>query len=206
MDPGDGLLERLVVAAHQAAGDLEVPGLGVLAGLEDPPHARGIDAERFFHEHMTALGHGVLDVDRAEGRRRGQKHDASRGHAIDGLPVGVHAQELAGGGHLELRRVLRVELVEAALEPVLEDVGHGDQPGRARGAQGLGGRAGASAAASDQGNGDGLLLARVAPRGGGAGQGRAGRRGAGRGPRNSRLEDEETDWVWGRDCMGILQC
>ena len=99
----DGLLQRLVVAAHQAAGDLQVLRLGVLAGLEDPPHARGVDAERFLHEHMAALGHGVLDVDRPEGGRRGQQHDAARGDAVDGLPVGVHAQELAVGGHLELR-------------------------------------------------------------------------------------------------------
>ena len=86
------------------------------------------------------------------------------------------------GGTSSCGRMLLRELVEAALEPVFEDVGHGDQPGRALGAEGLGGGAGASPAAADQGNGDGLILARVAPRGGGTVKGRAGRRGAGRGP------------------------
>ena len=64
--------------------------------------------------------------------------------------------------------MLLAELVEAALEPVFEDVGHGDQLGRALGGQGLGGRAGAAPAAADQGDLDRVVLAGVAPRGDGA--------------------------------------
>ena len=72
----DGLLEGLVVAAHQSAGDLEIPPLGGLARLQDPANAGGVDAERLFHEHMTAHGHCVLDVNRPERGRRGQQDDA----------------------------------------------------------------------------------------------------------------------------------
>ena len=74
---GDGLFQRLVVAAHQAAGDLEVLLLG-LSPAQDAANARGIDGERFLHEDVAALGHGVLEVDRPEGRRRGQQHDAAQ--------------------------------------------------------------------------------------------------------------------------------
>ncbi len=98
----DGLLEGLVVAAHQTAGDLEVLLLGGLAGLQDAAHAGGVDAERLLHEDMAALRHGVFDVDWPEGRRRGQQDDASRGDAVDRLAVGVGTEELPVAGNVDL--------------------------------------------------------------------------------------------------------
>ena len=98
----DGLFQRLVVAAHQAAGDLEVLLLGLLAGLEHAADAGGVDGERLLHEHVAALRHGVFHVDRPEGRGRGQQHDAAGADAVDGLLVGVEAEELAVGRHVDL--------------------------------------------------------------------------------------------------------
>ena len=48
------------------------------------------------------FGHGIFDVDRPEGRRRGQQHHAARCQRVDGLLVAVQADELPLLGHVHL--------------------------------------------------------------------------------------------------------
>ena len=55
VDLSDRLFQRLVVAAHQAAGDLEVLPLGLFARPEHAANARRIDGERLLHEDVAAL-------------------------------------------------------------------------------------------------------------------------------------------------------
>ena len=114
VDLVDGPGQRQAVAAHQPAGDLEVLLRGFLARPEHAADARGIDGERFFHEDVAALGHGILHVDGPEARRRGQQHQPARRHGVDGLLVGVQADELPLLGHVHfclcsLVRALRLD-------------------------------------------------------------------------------------------------
>ena len=93
----------------------------------------------------------MAEVDPAEGRRRGKNHHVARLQTIHRLPVAVEADELAVLGYVDLVAALLLQLLEASLETVLKDVGHGDQFDRAAGGgQGVGRRAGAAPAAADQ--------------------------------------------------------
>ncbi|OQB93067.1 MAG: hypothetical protein BWX84_00690 [Verrucomicrobia bacterium ADurb.Bin118] len=66
------------VTAHQAARHFEIFLAGQFARAQDAPDAGGIHGERFFHEHMHALRHGVFKMQRPERRRGGQQHHAAR--------------------------------------------------------------------------------------------------------------------------------
>ena len=102
VDLANGLGQRRGVTAHQPAGDLEVLLVRLLAGLEDAAHARAVDGHRLLHEHVAALAHRVLHVERPEARRRGQDHHADPLQGVDRLLVGVKADELAVLGHVDL--------------------------------------------------------------------------------------------------------
>ena len=173
MDLLDGLFQRLVVAAHQAAGDLEVLLRGLLAGLQHAANARRVDGERFLHEHVAALRHGVFQVDRPEAGRRGQQHDAAGAQRVDGLLVAVQPTNCRSLGTSTCLANCSARFLRLAASRFVEDVGHGPELGRALGAQGLGGGPGAASAAADQGDLDRVVLAGVGPRRQRAGQGRA---------------------------------
>ena len=59
-------------------------------------------ANDFSMKTLHPLLHGVFEVDRPEGRRRGQQDDAARVERVDGLPVAVHADELPLRRHVDL--------------------------------------------------------------------------------------------------------
>ena len=147
--------------------------------LQNAADARGVHGERFLHEDVAALGHGVFEVDGPESRRRGQQHDAARPHRVDGLLVGVQANELPLLGHVDLLGELAGQGPQAGLQAGIEEVGHRPELRGALGAQGLGGCPGAASAAAHQGNLDRVLFAGIGPRGKRAGQRRAGHDAAG---------------------------
>ena len=158
----DGLFQRLVVAAHQAAGDLEVLLRGLLAGLEHAADARGVDGERFLHEDVAALGHGVFQVDRPEARRRGQEHHVARvrarrwpscrrpGRRTGGPAARRPAWRTASAKCLRLpsrRSWKKSAMAQSFVGPLV--------------LQGLGGGPGAAPAAADQGDLDRVVLAGI---------------------------------------------
>ena len=147
------------MARHQADAHLEVLGRRLLAQLEHPARGRAVGRHRLFHEDVQALLDGVAEMHPAEGQRRGEDGDVARLQAIHRLLVGVETDELAILGHVDLVGELLLELLVAAAEAVLEDVGHGDQLDRPLlDRQGVGRRAGAAAAAADQGHLDRVVL------------------------------------------------
>ena len=146
---------------------------------KDAAHARGIDGEGFFHEDVTAPLDGILQVDGPKGGRRGEKDDAARGNAVDGLAVAVHAEELTVLGHAPPLGELFGEVVGGSFEAIRKNVGQGPEGGRALGGQGLSCGSAAAAAAADQGDFDGVVLGRMDAGQVFAGQGCAGHDGSG---------------------------
>ena len=92
----------LAVAGHQAAGDFEVLLRGFFTRLEHAMKARRVDGERLFHEDVAAFVHGVFDMDGTERGRGGQQDHVARIERVDGLSVGIHADELAFRGNVDL--------------------------------------------------------------------------------------------------------
>ena len=170
----DALDQRLAcgrVSAHDARRDFQVLLLCRFAGLEDPLAATRIRREGFLHEHMDAFFHRVLDVHRTERRVRGAQRHVARTQAVDGMTVGIEAQEATFGRHVDARGVLFAQGFVRGAQPVFEQIGHGHQPGRAVGRlQGIAGRAATAAAAADQGQPDRGILGSVHVRKGHSGQ------------------------------------
>jgi hypothetical protein len=98
---------------------------------QHPPGAGTVDRDRLFHEHIQPLGNRIGEVHPAKGRWGGQDDDVARLQDVHRLLVTVEADELAILGHIDLLVEPRLELVVARLDALLEDVGHGDQLGRA---------------------------------------------------------------------------
>jgi hypothetical protein len=95
---------------------------------------------------------------------------------LEKILVGIQAHELAVLGNVHLLRESLREPALAVVEASLEDVGHGDELDRAAlGGEGVVGRAGAPAAAADQGHLDGIVAGGVHGRDGHARQGGHGR-------------------------------
>ena len=122
--------------------------LASLHGLDELAQAGAVDGHRLLDERVDALLDRVGQVDRPEVRGRGQEHHVD---LVDHLLVGVEARVLAVPGDVDPGAYGEaLELGQAVLEPILEGVGHGDQPRAAVGRERLLGRAGAAAAAADQ--------------------------------------------------------
>ena len=161
MDPLHDLLQRLVVATHQAARDFQVLLLGFFPGLEHAADARRVDREGLFHEHVAALRDRVFQMDRPESRRRGQNDEAPRGDQVNGLLVSVKAEELPIRGHVDVLAELVREILQAGRHAVAEHVGHGHQLLRTLRGQGVDGGPRSAAAAAHQRDLDGVVFPRV---------------------------------------------
>ncbi len=190
VDSLDGLLVEGVVVALEADADFEILLFGHLGGRQHAANSRSIDSDGLFHEGVFSLFDGIRKVDGPEmGRGREDRHvDAG----VDGLLVGVEADEAALRRHVDLpgKTLVRFPVVagvlplaergQAGFELVGEQVGHRPELHRPRGCQGLRGRAGAAAPASDQGDFERFAAGRVGRPGDGKlpGRDRHGRRGA----------------------------
>jgi len=105
VDALDHLLAGLGVPPHKPRTDLESLLLGFLGGFQQPAHAGRVGGERLLHEHVDALLHRVFEMRRAEGGKGREQHHVARTQAVDGLLVGVEAQEAAFGRHRDLVRM-----------------------------------------------------------------------------------------------------
>ncbi len=111
-------LAGLAVPPHQAHADLEILLDRFLRQFQHPTRCRAVHRDRLLHEDIDALVNGIGEVDPAEGRRRGKNHDVARCQAIDGLLVAVEPDELAIVGDVDLVTKLRLQVTEAAGQPV----------------------------------------------------------------------------------------
>ncbi len=95
----------------------------------------------------------------AKRQGRGEDHNVARLQAVHGLLVGVEPHELAVLRHVDLIAELALDGPVAAVEAVLEGIGHRHQlDGDALDRHGVGGCAGATATAADQGQLDRIIL------------------------------------------------
>src|SRR6266567_2200085 len=83
---------------------------------------------------MLALADGFLEMERAKARRRGEHHHVGRG---DGVLIGVEADKHRILIHFDLFFLRLLKIVEAALQLVLENIGHSNQFDPTAGAEGL---------------------------------------------------------------------
>src|SRR5216683_1269983 len=86
-------------------------------------------------------------MERAKTRRRGEHHHVGRG---DGVFIGVEADEHRVLVHLDFLFVFLLQVIEAPLQLVFEDIGHGHQFDAATGAEGLIRRAGTAPPAANE--------------------------------------------------------
>jgi hypothetical protein len=197
VDPLHRLFERLEVAAHQTTGDFEVFLARHLARLQHPPDAGRIDRKGFFHEHVDALLHRILEMNRAEGWRRGQQHHVTLVQRVDGVFKRIEADEAALWWHVDLASFSPAETLQAALHAMLKDVGQRPEHGWPRRGQGLEGGAGAAASTTDDRHLDGVVLGGITR----AGQGhRSGQRRASDG--GTRSFEEFT--AGGKQLSGLI--
>ena len=150
------------MAALQAGSDLEVLLLGLLAGLDQPPQGRRVGPERFLHEDVHPLLHGVLQLEGADVGKTGHHGHVVGAEAVDGFLIGVEADELSFLGYVDPVAELLGEGFVGPGEPVLHDVGHGIQLDRSeRRVHGIADRPASPPAASDQGQANRVVLPRV---------------------------------------------
>ena len=116
----DALRERLAgpaVADHQSHADLQVLLDRLVGQRQHLAGGRAIDGGRLLHEDVDALFDGVAKMRPAKRRRRAQDRHVARLKAIDGVAIGVEAEELPVlGGNGKLLAQVPLE-VPAALLP-----------------------------------------------------------------------------------------
>ena len=178
---------------HETGADLEVLLLGSFARPQDAFDAARVGREILFHEHVDALLDGILQVRRAESGVGGQHRHVARAQAINGVPIGVEAQELPLGRHVDKVAQRLLQHGVGLINLVLADISHGNQFDRPAGARadrplgatviaqdqpagrhGIGHRAAAPSTAADQGQVDGVVGCRMNVRNGHPRQGRGG--------------------------------
>ncbi|MCH8119305.1 MAG: hypothetical protein IIC00_06225 [Planctomycetes bacterium] len=112
-------------------------------------------------------------MDGAKSRRRGQDNDSARCDGIDGLLVGIHAEQPPVPGDVQLPGESLGETLEAGLQAIVEDIRHREKFSRPLGREGVDCSAGSASAAPDQSYPDSVLLGRIGPRANGASERRA---------------------------------
>ncbi len=98
---------------------------------------------------MFVLFDGFLELHRPEAGRSCEDYDISQS---DRLLVAIEPNELMFLRHVNAVCMFLFEIAQAAFEMIFEDIGHSDELDRARGAEGLVGRAGATTTTPNQGD------------------------------------------------------
>ena len=151
--------QRAAVPRHQSHAHLEVLRRRLFGQFEHLAGRRTIRGHRLLHEDIQPLLNGVGEMHPAEGQRRGEDRDVARLQAVHRLLVGVESDELTVLGHVDPIAELLLDVAIAAVEAILEGVGHGHQlDGAVLDRHGIAGRAAAAAAAADQGHLDRVVL------------------------------------------------
>ncbi len=157
--PLHGLLHAGVIPPAKPGDDAEVFLFGLFAGGDDSVDSRRVDGVRLLNEDVFAGVDGCLEIDRMEAAGAGDQHHVHP--ALDDLLIAVEADEavVVVDGHLI--RLGLLEPVAASPDLVFKDVGHGDELRPGVGVHGVGGRAGAPAAAADQAELQRLIAGRM---------------------------------------------
>jgi hypothetical protein len=150
VDAFDGLDLFGIVTKLQADDDFPVLLVGQLVGFHHAAVARGIDADRLFHEHVFAGLDRRLVLHGAKAGWSRQQHQVHLGG--DGVLVGLQTYENAILGDVHPIGVARPQSLQGGSGPVLEGVGHGEQLEVVRHVQTVGCGPAAASAASDQGD------------------------------------------------------
>src|ERR1019366_3401708 len=163
--------------SHESGADLEVLLLRGFARPQDAFDAARVGGEVLFHEHVDALLHGILQMGRAEGGMGSQHRHVARPQTINGVPIGVEAQEPPLRRNVDPVAQRLLQGIVGLVDLLLADIRHGDQLDRTARARangpfraavvsedqsarrhGIGHCAAAPAAAADQGQMDGVVL------------------------------------------------
>ena len=151
-DPLGQLLHRTAVPRHQPDADLEVFLTRLFGEFQHLAGRRAVRGQWLFHEDVEPLLDGVAEMQPAKSQRRGEDRNVARLQAVHRLLVGVEADELTLLGHIDPIAERPLDVAIAAVEAILEYVGHGHQLDRAAvDRHGIASRATAAAAAADQG-------------------------------------------------------
>ena len=106
----------VAVAAHQTDSNLHALLVGLSREVEHAPGARPIDGDWLLHEGVHALFDGIGEHRRPKRRRRREQGDVARPQAVEGLLVGLEADEDPVVGHVD-------PLLELLLDRPLHDLG-----------------------------------------------------------------------------------
>ena len=140
----------------------------------------GIGGKGLLHEDIDALLHRVFDVDGADVGPGGAHGNVAGAQDVDGLLVGVEAQEHPVRRHVGMVRKLLFDRFELALHGADVEVRHGVQldGSLVGGVEGVNHRSGTPASGPDQGQSDGVVVGNVNAGGRLAQNGRASHQGA----------------------------
>ena len=168
-------LERAAVPGHQSHPCFQVLRRRLVGELEHPAGSRTIRRKRLLHKHVQPLLDCVSKMHPTKRQRRGKDRDVAGLQAVHRLLVSVEADEFAVFRHFDqfAKLLAALKRVITALEPVLEDVRHGDEFDRAVfDGESVTHGAGTATAAADQRDLDGVVLRSVDVGKGHASQGR----------------------------------
>ena len=170
------LLERLRVPRHQTDRHLQILRFRFFGQGEHLAGAGAIDRHWLLHEDVQPFLDRIAEIDPAERRHGREDRHVTRPQTVHRLLVGVKSDELPVFRHVHPVGIpLAIEVLDAVVEPILKDVGHGDEFDRAVfDRHRLARSAAASTAATDQGHADRVVLAGVDGRDENACQGRGG--------------------------------
>jgi hypothetical protein len=132
LDAVEKLAADAAVAAHETDADLEILLFRLFIERKQATRGGAVGADRLFHENMHAFLDGVFEMHPAEGHRRGEDGHVAFAQHVDGVFVGVEADELRVLGHGHAVRVLLGEVFKAGVETVLRHVSHRDEACHAR--------------------------------------------------------------------------
>ena len=138
------------MAAHQTYTDFHVFSLGFFAKGKHAFTTRAIHANGLFHEDVHAFFDRVFELCPAEGRRSGKDNHVVWLQNVDGLLVGIKANELGISRHRETIRVLVAKALKAGFQSVFRDIGHGHEAGALLHTHGIAGCACAASATADE--------------------------------------------------------
>ena len=158
VDPLHGLLPAAVPTALKAGEDTQLLGSRQGAGRFHPADANRVDAVRLLHENVLARLDRRLGIHRVELGRAGDQHNID---IFDHVLVAVETDEAVVLGDIDLVGELPLQVVAAGIEPVAEDVAHGDEPDIRAGLHRLKRRTCATVAAADHADLDGVRPGRM---------------------------------------------
>ncbi|HEU5071019.1 MAG TPA: hypothetical protein VFV96_11495 [Verrucomicrobiae bacterium] len=149
-----------VVPRHQSHADLQILSRRRLAQSKHAARRGPISRQWLFHKDMQPLLDGVAEVNPTEGQRRGEDGNVSRSEAVHRLLAGIKPDELAFFRHIHpASDGMAFQRIVGAVEVIPKNIRHGHKfQGAILNGQRVDGGTRATAAATDQGNAQCVVL------------------------------------------------